>query len=374
MSIKSIRICYGLAFDVGVSPSGVREYLQSLKYITKKTENWYLYKKKKISYEIKIHLSKQEFLDALTDKNAIVIYEGHSRYGQGPVFINDESYSKVCGASQTALLNPWEDHVRMGWDVVKTLVIEDMLTHGTNPTEYDEKIHKSTLKFVRLRKKWLEEKKSKKKSKLTCGKKCTLVEKKDTNSYEFDCTCEVKKEEKKIIQKRKFSTYFPTLADQEIKCTQKQSLRNRHFWKLKVWKKKIYDFLTLIISGRDDLMTLDIKCRVFFMNSCLSAWHFYCALKNRLDELKRSNYVLFLTMDEAMPWLADTTLTFIKLLLRGRDPTNQRDAIIMKRRLNSYKIGGKRIQSLTAGKIVISTGKRKFAWEEKIKCPSWSKK
>lgn len=88
-----------------------------------------------VAYEIHIKFELAELAVALDTADAIAIYNGHSRYGQGP----------SCGPANTPTLpdkknypvNPWGVHYRMGYDAVKAHCLEDIMHHSTLPTEYD---------------------------------------------------------------------------------------------------------------------------------------------------------------------------------------------------------------------------------------------
>ena len=74
------------------------------------------------------------FAAALDKKDAVVIYDGHSRLGQGPVFGPENV--PACPDKTKFPTNPWSDHFRMGWEFASVECLMDILYHGTNPKEY----------------------------------------------------------------------------------------------------------------------------------------------------------------------------------------------------------------------------------------------
>ncbi|NHJ86882.1 MAG: hypothetical protein FK734_15575, partial [Asgard group archaeon] len=124
----------------------IQPYIDSLidkrLVIKTKNENEYKCANNKFIYTIRYIFSKDDFLIAIDRPKAIVIYIGHSRWGQGPAFdpegyINEEN---KCPDPQIYKdKNPWENHVRMGWDIASTACVKDILEHCTNPVGYTKK-------------------------------------------------------------------------------------------------------------------------------------------------------------------------------------------------------------------------------------------
>src|SRR4026208_458294 len=100
----------------------------------KKPDVWLFQDKAKgLDFEIRVVYTKAEFAAALDLDEAIVVYNGHSRFGQGPAF--GPAHLSHCPDVQAFPVNPWEDHYRMGYDAIEIPCIEDIFEHCTNPTE-----------------------------------------------------------------------------------------------------------------------------------------------------------------------------------------------------------------------------------------------
>ena len=239
--------------------------------------------KKKIKYNLRIVFTKSDFQKALDEKDAFVVYDGHSRYGQGPAF--GPSNLDHCPSKTTYPTNPWEDNYRMGWDTIKVPCEDEILNHCTNPTEFPHKKAPKKL-FARRSIKTMLEKSSKR------SDKC-----KQSNPA-----------------KRKLLKCYPTIA-RKRNGRGEQTLLRRHYW-----EKTSSDFSTLIQVGNEDLKKVSLRCKVLFMNSCSSKWHFYYALK-RQKKTKRSKCAFYMTRRVCS---ASTTEIFIKSLFAGHNPTSKK--------------------------------------------------
>src|SRR6266699_2733284 len=89
----------------------------------------------KAAREVHVVFTTAEFATALDTEDAFVIYEGHSRYGQGPAF--GPASTPHVPDKKTFPLNPWGIHFRMGYDATDTECVGDLLEHSVVPTEYD---------------------------------------------------------------------------------------------------------------------------------------------------------------------------------------------------------------------------------------------
>jgi len=89
----------------------------------------------KATHEVQVVYDQSAFAKALDTVDAFVVYEGHSRYGQGPAF-GPAGTPKVPD-KKTFPVNPWSIHFRMGYDATDTECIDDLVHHSVSPTEYD---------------------------------------------------------------------------------------------------------------------------------------------------------------------------------------------------------------------------------------------
>jgi len=233
--------------------------------------------------EVQLLYTKDEFTAALDTPNAVVIYDGHSRYGRGPVFAD----AKVRESPDPATypINPWDDHFRMGYDVVAIPCAEDILQHSTNPDEY--------LGGIDLKKLFASPDSKDKLAKSGGKHDC-----RDRYGYRRLADCD------------------PVLAD-ALNGRGQHSLMGRHFW-YTIWSGDLErtDYMTFVNTGHRELDRVALNCDVLFMNSCYSKQHFYEALVKR-KKATGSNCVFYLTNATCS---APTTRVFVDLLFRGYDP------------------------------------------------------
>src|SRR3954453_5595476 len=100
--------------------------------------NTWLYPKSagaKATHEIRVVYKMADLAAALNTDDAFVVYEGHSRFGQGPAF-GPEGVTHVPDKKKSPV-NPWGIHFRMGYDATDTEGIGDLFEHSVLPAEYD---------------------------------------------------------------------------------------------------------------------------------------------------------------------------------------------------------------------------------------------
>ena len=238
---------------------------------------------KKRTYHFRIVYTKEAFRKALDRKNAYVIYDGHSRYGQGPAF--SDANLTHCPSKASYPVNPWEDTFKMGWDTIKVPCIDDIFDHCTNPKEYPYSKPPNNFFAKRSVKRIL---------KIAKGRSSRC----NQSGY----------------AKRRLRACHPQTA-QRVNGRGEKSLFDRHDW-----KKKGKEFYTLIQVGRKDLNSVSLKCKVLFMNSCESKGHFYYALKRR-KRRKKSTCSFYMTQRVCS---AATTEIFVKLLMKGYRPVGRK--------------------------------------------------
>jgi len=252
--------------------------------IRDKINQWtYSVPRKNLYYIVSIVYSFDEFRTALDTENAYVIYDGHSRWGQGPAF-GDTSLH--CPSPVLYPTNPWQDTFKMGWDTIRVPCIEEIFDHCTDPEEYPHTRIPARLFAKKNVKRMLNKSKGR-------SQRCN----------------------QRGYAKRLLRNCYPQFA-QKLNGRGVKPLLNRHYW---IKKRNEEDFYTLIQVGQRDLDSVSLKCRVLFMNSCSSKGHFYYALK-RQKRRKKSKCNFYMTRYSCG---AATTLIFIKLLFKGYRPTGR---------------------------------------------------
>src|SRR5215218_4572406 len=89
----------------------------------------------KATHEIRVVYAMSDLAAALDLADAFVVYEGHSRYGQGPAF-GPEGATHVPDKKKFPV-NPWGVHFRMGYTATDTECVGDLLEHSVVPVEFD---------------------------------------------------------------------------------------------------------------------------------------------------------------------------------------------------------------------------------------------
>jgi len=357
--VQNLRIAFGIQARETLSKEELIKYLENLPDVVDNGNHCYEYKKNDKIYDIRVIFTKKEFLEALELPGAIVIYEGHSRYGQGPAFVKEEKVGVCADISEFPHYNPWEDHVRMGWDVVETPCVQDILRHGTNPIEYTKT---ENPKFSSARVKKILRKASKnEKRKVKCSFHKIFKKRRinDPRARTNDC--------------------YPSIA--KITGCREISLIGRSYWRSRPRTKKEkekfredieIEFFTLVEAGPSDLKKSKLQCSVLFVKSCSSIKHFFCALRLRRKELQKERRdrekpcVFYLT--KIRSWSASfSPLLFVKMVLAGKNPTRKKDAKLICKKLNSVNSRIYRDTKIrhASGIVRFSTGKGLMKWEKK---------
>lgn len=266
-----------------------------------------------LDFEIRVVYTKDEFRAALDIDNAIVVYFGHSRRGQGPAFGDSvpDKLKRECPSSATYPANPWENHFRMGYDVAMIPCGEDIFRHGTNPAEYSQKSPSKNF-FA-----------------------SSAVRKALTEASGHSEACQ-----QIGFARRTLLKCHKDIANLK-NCRGTQSLKDRHYWREHEYKKersnppspefKKRELDTIVMAGSADLRAVKLRCKVLYMNSCSSRRHFYEALKRRKKET-RSSCVFYLTRRTA--YNVPTARIFLKQVLNGVDPATMRGSQIILKALN----------------------------------------
>lgn len=275
--MTDIFIAYGCELRDGGIHKDVVDFLNT-QATPAGTDKW-TYPKTSPGHTIHLTYTKAGFAAALNTPHAVVIYDGHSRIGQGPVF--GPARLPRCPGKAAYALNPWADNFRMGYDFAEIDCIGDIMHHGTNPTEF----------------------------KLPASAKGVFASKEMSKILERaiaaggGAKCGVKH------AWRLLSACVPKVAAQ-ANCRGETPLAKRHFWRSRAHER---EFDTLVAVGDADLRKSRLACDVLFMNSCSSKRHFLAALRRHKAAVK-SQCVFYVT---AQVCSANTTLTFLKAVLAG---------------------------------------------------------
>lgn len=295
--MAEILIAFGFEIRDGKNHSSVVAYLNA--NATPAGTNAWDYPKSSPKHRVKIIYTKAEFASALDQSDAIVIYDGHSRIGQGPAF--GPPNSETCPGTAKFPANPWDDNFRMGFDLADIECIDDIMKHGTNPAEFTMPANS---KGVFASKGLIEIIDNALKA---GGSKCST-----SGAWRSLATC------------------HPTIAA-KANCRGVTALSSRHYWRE---RSKGNEFDTLVAVGDADLAKSKLACAVLFMNSCSSKKHYLPALKRRKKTIK-SNCVFFVTAEVCS---ANTTEPFLKAVLAGKDPV--KDSAQILKRMNSLTESG----------------------------------
>jgi hypothetical protein len=261
----------------------------------------------KATHEIRVVYQMADLAAALDLPKAFVVYEGHSRYGQGPAF-GPESVPHLPDLPDKKAfpVNPWGVHFRMGYDATDTECIGDLFAHSVVPAEYDLTTAGS--------KDFLPGELTDAVKKLNAMKKAVRGRKPADLCRVDDAWRELNVCEPKRAAAKTARGDLP--------------LSGRHFYKKKT---KPEEFLTAVKVGSKDLDKATLACSLLFMASCSSKVHFYEPLKRRRKAAKSA--CTFLLTAEVCS--ADHGLTFLRqVLLKRRDPTAAKDLERIRRALN----------------------------------------
>jgi hypothetical protein len=268
----------------------------------------------KATHEIRVVYKMADLAAALDIDDAFVVYEGHSRYGQGPAF-GPEGVTRVPD-KKTFPINPWGVHFHMGYDATDTECIGDIVEHSVVPTEYDliaaDPKDFLPAALVDARKNVQAQQKAIKAKKIKPKDVCAL-----SGAWRLMDVCQ------------------PALAATKT-ARSDEPLLGRHFY-VHQDTKKPEEFLTAVKVGSTDLDKAKLACTIFFMASCSSKVHFYKALTRRRKATKSA--CKFLLTGQVCATSHATT--FLKqVLLKKRDPTSRGGIKKIKDALNGESQSG----------------------------------
>jgi len=262
-------------------------------------------------FEIELVHTMAEFRTALEERDAWVIYSGHSRYGQGPAF--GPANTAHCPTAVDMPVNPWGQHFRMGWDATDTECMGDILEHGVAPRELDITAANPGLSLpsalVRAASAAKDVERMRRRGKLTRQDRrhpCNI-----RGAWRNLHTCH-------------------SVEAEQFSLRPDQPILNRNYY-AQITVGGTPDFLTAVTVGHGDLDTVNLRCAVLFMGSCSSNVHYRHSLVNHRTT-QRANCWFYLTMRVNS---ASHAATFVDEALNGTDPLSRGGARTMIWRLNS---------------------------------------
>ncbi len=262
------------------------------------------------THEVRVLYTQAEFGKALNTTDALVVYEGHSRFGQGPAF-GPAGIPKIPD-SATFPVNPWGVHFRMGYEATDTECVADLMGHSVTPTEYDLPSAPakaflpdslvSAAKTAKAQAKAISS--SKVKPKAVCG---------TNGAWRLFDSCE------------------PTLATQAT-TRGDVPLKGRHYY-----SRTKTEFATAVAVGSADLDASLLACNLLFVSACSSHVHFYKALKNRRKALNsQCRFLLTAQLCAA----AHATTFLEQVLVKGHDPKSRAGMRALLKALNGVRMSG----------------------------------
>jgi hypothetical protein len=268
----------------------------------------------KATYEVQVVYDQADFANALDTADAFVVYEGHSRFGQGPAF-GPAGTPKVPDKKKFPT-NPWGIHYRMGYDATDTECIDDLVEHSVTPAEYDLTTS-GTKAFLPLalvavarnaqaRQKAIKAKKIK--AKAVCGTAGVW---------------------------RLFDSCDPALAATTT-ARGDIPLKGRHYY-ARLPRKPADEFETAVKVGSADLDNSSLQCKLLFMASCSSHVHFYKPLDKRRKAVKSACKFL---MTGLLCATSHATTFLEQVMVKGHDPMTRKGIKALLKALNGVSNSG----------------------------------
>lgn len=265
----------------------------------------------KATFEIQVVFTLADFVKAVDTPDAVVVYDGHSRYGQGPAFgpakIDETPDAKAFP------INPWGVHYRMGFEATATDCIGDLVHHSIMPAEFDL----STATSSAFLDKGLAAAAAtaQARAKAMKGKTPTVA-----------AACAIDD------AWREFDSCYATLAKNPTSRGE-TPLSGRHYYKDRRGK----EFLTAVTVGSVDLDKSKLPGKLLVMGSCSSHPHFFEALDRRRTAVK-SACKFILTAEVCQ---ADLATAFLRLVLVKKiDPTTAKGMATIAKKLNGVDLSG----------------------------------
>lgn len=272
--------------------------------------NTWLYPKgpaARATHEIQVVYEQAALATALDTPDALVVYEGHSRYGQGPAFA--PSGTPTIPDKKAFPVNPWGVHFRMGYDATDTECVDDLLHHSVTPTEFNLlRAPASSFLPAELQSAAAQAKAQAtriKAARTRAGATCGLG-----GAWRAMDVCE------------------PARAA-TVTSRGDVPLKGRHYYRHRTRRPE--EFFTAVAVGSADLRKSSLACRLFFVASCSSHVHFFEPMTRRRKAAK-SRCTFLLTAQVCSSSHARTFLR--QVLLKRRDPTTARGLKAIVRALN----------------------------------------
>lgn len=266
------------------------------------------------TYEIQVIFDKSDFAKALDTAEAIVVYDGHSRWGRGPCF-GPAGIAEMPDAKAFPI-NPWNLSFLMGYDATDTECMEDIMHHSTLPTEYNLTAALPAAFLSRglaaAAKKAQESSEQIKAKKIKASAICSTL-----GAW------------------REFDSCFNELA-QTSTTRGDQPLKGRHFYQYRP-RGSSPEFAASIIVGSADLDNSKLPGKLLVMGSCSSHAHFFGALDRRRKAVK-SGCKFIMTSDVCSADLATEFLGLV--LLKKLDPTTPKGMANIAKLLNGVSGSG----------------------------------
>jgi len=264
-----------------------------------------------IQYEIQLVFDLADFVKAVDTKDAVVVYDGHSRFGQGPCF----GPAGIAAVPDLATFptNPWGVHYRMGHEATDVECIEDLIGHSILPAEYD--LTTATSKSFLGKELVKAAAAAQAATKAMKGKTLSAVAVCRTNGAW-----------------REFNSCYATLAGTAT-ARKEKPLSGRHYYRDDRGK----EFMTAVKVGSGDLDKSSLPGKLLIMGSCSSHVHFFDALDRR-RKATGSSCKFILTGDVCY---IDMATNFLELvLIKKLDPTTSSGMAKITKALNGERGSG----------------------------------
>lgn len=268
----------------------------------------------KATHEVELMFTMVEFAASLNTADSFVVYEGHSRYGQGPAF--GPASTPHVPDKKVFPVNPWGVHFRMGYDATDTDCMSDLVDHSVTPAEYDLTTSGAAAflpgALVAAARNAKAQDKAIKAQKIKPGVVCGTA-----GAW------------------RLFDTCHPAVSDTTTARGDKP-LKGRHFY-ARLPRKPKDEFNTAVQVGSADLNVSSLKCKLLFMASCSSHVHFFQPLDKRRKAAKSACKFLM----TAQVCATSHATTFLEqVLVKGQDPMTRKGMKALLKGLNGVTESG----------------------------------
>jgi hypothetical protein len=304
---QQIIVLYGIDIRDHLS-KGTEDLLAANCDVTTGATNTYTFPKgagAKALYEVQVKFELADFANAVNTPDAVVLYTGHSRYGQGPAF--GPAGIGLMPDAKKFPINPWGVHYRMGYDATDTKCIADLMLHSITPTEFDLPAATSS-------------------TFLSGGLSAAAANARNVPPG-AGCLTPGAWREFNSCQPGRSAT--PTARGDT-------PLKDRHFY-AQIPEATQYEFMTAVAVGSADLDKSNLPGKLLVMGSCSSHVHYFGPLDRRRQAVK-STCKFILTSELCYVDLAKDALK--QVLVNGIDPTTPDGMKKLAKALNGVKDSG----------------------------------